>query len=131
LQLLPKLLHEGVHPFDFIFIDADKENYAGYLEWALKLSRHGTLIIADNVVRKGAIIDSFGHDSTVLGVRRFYEVLAKQQQAVSAAIQTVGSKGHDGFALILVNQPRDEPVASTPDARKLRVPCSAFLAATL
>jgi hypothetical protein len=89
------------------------------------------LISADNLVRKVAIIDSFGRDSTVSGVRRFYEVLAKQQQAVSTAIQTVGSKGHDGFALILVNQPRDEPVASTPDARKLRVPCSAFLAATL
>jgi predicted O-methyltransferase YrrM len=95
-------------PFDMIFIDADKQNYPGYLEWSLKLSRVGTLIIGDNVVRAGAILDSnaddpsFGDGGIAAGVRRFYELLAAEPRVSATAIQTVGAKGHDGFALGLV-----------------------------
>jgi predicted O-methyltransferase YrrM len=108
LQTLPQLHDEGVGPFDLIFIDADKQNYPGYLEWSLKLSRVGTLIVGDNVVRAGAILDpnaddrGFGDDGIAAGVRRFYEMLAAEPRVTSTAIQTVGAKGHDGFALALV-----------------------------
>jgi predicted O-methyltransferase YrrM len=108
LQTLPELHDEGVGPFDLIFIDADKQNYPGYLEWALKLSRVGTLIVGDNVVRAGAILDpdaddpSFGDGGVAAGVRRFYEMLAVEPRVSATAIQTVGAKGHDGFALALV-----------------------------
>ena len=110
LQTLPELHAEGAGPFDLIFIDADKQNYPGYFEWALRLSRPGTLIVGDNVVRDGAILDPDADDPTVgnegiRGVRRFYELAGAQveQGSVSAtAIQTVGAKGYDGFALVLV-----------------------------
>jgi predicted O-methyltransferase YrrM len=108
LQALPELHDEGVGPFDMIFIDADKQNYPGYLEWSLKLSRVGTLIVGDNVVRAGAILDpnaddpSFGDGGIAAGVRRFYERLAAEPRVSTTAIQTVGAKGHDGFALALV-----------------------------
>jgi predicted O-methyltransferase YrrM len=108
LQTLPELHGEGAGPFDLIFIDADKQNYPGYLEWSLKLSRAGTLIIGDNVVRSGAIIDpaaedpDFGDGGVAAGVRRFYELLAAEPRVSATAIQTVGAKGHDGFALGLV-----------------------------
>jgi predicted O-methyltransferase YrrM len=91
-----------------IFIDADKQNYPGYLEWSLKLSRVGTLIIGDNVVRAGAILDpeaddpGFEDGGVAAGVRRFYEILAAEPRVSATAIQTVGAKGHDGFALALV-----------------------------
>jgi predicted O-methyltransferase YrrM len=108
LQTLPELHDEGVGPFDMIFIDADKQNYPGYLEWSLKLSRVGTLIVGDNVVRAGAILDpnaedpSFEDGGIAAGVRRFYEMLATEPRVSATAIQTVGAKGHDGFALALV-----------------------------
>jgi predicted O-methyltransferase YrrM len=107
LQTLPQLVAEGAGPFDLIFIDADKANNPGYLEWSLKLSRPGTLIIADNVVRDGAILDPDAYDPAlgdegVKGVRRFYELLASEPRVSATAIQTVGGKGHDGFALVLV-----------------------------
>jgi predicted O-methyltransferase YrrM len=108
LQTLPELHDEGVGPFDMIFIDADKQNYPGYLEWSLKLSRVGTLIVGDNVVRAGAILDpnaddpSFEDGGIAAGVRRFYEMLAAEPRVSATAIQTVGAKGHDGFALALV-----------------------------
>jgi predicted O-methyltransferase YrrM len=108
LQTLPELYDEGAGPFDLIFIDADKQNYPGYLEWSLKLSRVGTLIIGDNVVRGGAILDpeaedpGFGDGGIAAGVRRFYELLAAEPRVSATAIQTVGTKGHDGFALALV-----------------------------
>jgi predicted O-methyltransferase YrrM len=111
LQTLPELHDEGVGPFDMIFIDADKQNYPGYLEWSLKLSRVGTLIIGDNVVRAGAILDpnaedpSFGDGGIAAGVRCFYELLAAEPRVSATAIQTVGAKGHDGFALALVTGP--------------------------
>jgi predicted O-methyltransferase YrrM len=108
LDTLPELHAEGAGPFDLIFIDADKQNYPGYLEWSLKLSRVGTLIIGDNVVRSGAILDpaaddpDFGDGGVAAGVRRFYEMLAVEPRVTSTAVQTVGAKGHDGFALALV-----------------------------
>jgi predicted O-methyltransferase YrrM len=106
LETLPELAAEGAL-FDLIFIDADKRNNPGYLEWSLRLSRPGTLIVADNVVRDGAILDAEANDPQlgdggVQGVRRFYELLAAEPRLSATAIQTVGAKGHDGFALALV-----------------------------
>jgi predicted O-methyltransferase YrrM len=99
---LPKLLAEGAGPFDFIFIDADKPSYPDYLDWALRLSRPGTVIIADNVVRDGKIADKNSDDELVRGVQRFNEKLAAEKRVDAVALQTVGSKGYDGFALALV-----------------------------
>lgn len=108
LETLPVLHAEGAGPFDLIFIDADKSNYPGYLQWALKHARVGTVIIGDNVVRGGAILSAdaedpdFGDGGTAVGARRFYELLAAEPRLSATAIQTVGAKGHDGFALALV-----------------------------
>jgi predicted O-methyltransferase YrrM len=102
LDTLPKLVSEGRGPFDLVFIDADKPGYANYLKWSLKLARQGTLIIADNVVRKGAVADPESTDENVLGIRKFNEVLAAEKRVTTTVIQTVGSKGYDGLALILV-----------------------------
>ena len=102
LEMLPQLAAERRGPFDFIFIDADKANYPGYFTWALKLSRRGTLIVADNVVRKGAVIDADSKDPLVQGVRRFHELVAAEPRVSATAIQTVGDKGYDGFTLMLV-----------------------------
>jgi predicted O-methyltransferase YrrM len=110
LETLPELHDEGIGPFDLIFIDADKQNYPGYLEWSLKLARVGTLIVGDNVVRSGTIVDpeaddpSFGDGGVAAGVRRFYEMLAAEPRVSATAIQTVGAKGYDGFALALVTE---------------------------
>jgi predicted O-methyltransferase YrrM len=103
LDLLPVLATEGVAPFDLIFIDADKVGTADYFVWALKLSRPGTLIITDNVIRQGAVADAKSKDPNVVGMRRFFELLAKEKGVSATAIQTVGSKGYDGFALAIVN----------------------------
>ncbi|HEY1421946.1 MAG TPA: O-methyltransferase [Candidatus Acidoferrum sp.] len=104
LDTLPKLQEENAGPFDLIFIDADKANNAEYVRWALKLSRPGTLIIIDNVVREGAVIDASSTDKDILGTRRLFDELAKEPRLSSTALQTVGSKGYDGFALALVAQ---------------------------
>jgi predicted O-methyltransferase YrrM len=98
LETLPGL--EG--PFDFIFIDADKVSYPEYYSWAVKLSRAGSLIVADNVVRKGAVIDAESSDANVQGVRRFNEMVAADKRVSATVIQTVGSKGYDGFAIARV-----------------------------
>ncbi len=103
LDLLPKIAEEGLAPFDFIFIDADKVGTPDYFKWALKLSRPGTLIITDNVIRKGAVADAKSSDPSVVGMRRFFELLAKEKGVSATAIQTVGSKGYDGFAIAIVN----------------------------
>jgi predicted O-methyltransferase YrrM len=113
LENLPGLVAEG-NTFDLIFVDADKPSYPQYLEWSLKLSRPGTLIIVDNVIGGGAIIDADGgdpwrEDGGVRGVRRFYEMLGAESGVRATAIQTVGEKGHDGFVLALVS---DAPGAS-------------------
>jgi predicted O-methyltransferase YrrM len=102
LDTLPRLEAERGGPFDLIFIDADKPSYPDYLEWALRLSRPGSLIIADNVVRKGAVVDANSLDANVPGVRRFNEMLAGERRVSATAIQTVGSKGYDGLAIALV-----------------------------
>jgi predicted O-methyltransferase YrrM len=102
LETLPMIAAEGRGPFDLIFIDADKQSYPEYLTWALKLSRRGSLIIADNVVRKGAVLDAASDDAIIRGVRRFNAMLAAEPRVSATAIQTVGSKGYDGFAIALV-----------------------------
>ncbi|WP_323117900.1 O-methyltransferase [Burkholderia alba] len=90
-------------PFDLIFIDADKPNNPAYLEWALKLSRPGTVIIGDNVIRDGGVLDPAHPDPSVQGVRRFFDAIANEPRLSATAIQTVGSKGWDGFAIAVVN----------------------------
>lgn len=105
LETLARLAAENRGPFDLIFIDADKPSYTEYLQWALKLSRRGTVIVADNVVRKGAVADASTSDPLVQGIRRFNERLATETRVSATAVQTVGSKGYDGFALILVEEP--------------------------
>lgn len=102
VEILPQLSAQRRGPFDLIFIDADKPNIPVYFEWALKLSRPGTLIIVDNVVRDGAVIDADSSDESVQGVRRFIELLGAESRASGAVIQTVGIKGYDGFAIVLV-----------------------------
>ena len=100
---LKQLVAEGHGgPFDLIFIDADKPGYADYLQWSLKLARRGTLIIADNVVRKGEVANPASSDANVQGIRRFNELLAAEKRVSTTVLQTVGSKGYDGIALILV-----------------------------
>jgi predicted O-methyltransferase YrrM len=102
IETLPKLASEAAGPFDFIFIDADKPSYPDYLDWSLKLSRPGTLIVADNVVRDGAVVDASSTDVLVQGIRRFNEKLAATPRVSATALQTVGVKGYDGFAMALV-----------------------------
>jgi predicted O-methyltransferase YrrM len=102
LETLPRLAAEGRGPFDLVFIDADKPSTADYFAWALKLSRPGTVIVVDNVVRKGGVIEPDNTDANVLGVRRFLEALAAEPRVTATAIQTVGGKGYDGFAIAVV-----------------------------
>ncbi len=102
LDTLPKLVEEGEGPFDFIFIDADKSNIPNYLRWALKLSRKGTLIVVDNIIREGQVIDAASSDANVQGARRLFDLLAAEPRLEATALQTVGSKGHDGFAMAVV-----------------------------
>lgn len=99
---LRQLIDEGAEPFDFIFIDADKEGYPEYLELSLALSRPGTVIVADNVVRQGQVVDPHSPDSRVEGVREFLERAAAESRLDGTAVQTVGSKGYDGFAIFIV-----------------------------
>ena len=102
LDTLPQLADEGRGPFDLVFIDADKVGNADYFAWALKLTRRGSLIIVDNVVRNGAVIDADSDDANVQGVRRLTTVLAAEPRVTVTVIQTVGSKGYDGLAIALV-----------------------------
>ncbi len=102
LDTLPQIAVEGAGAFDFIFIDADKNNIPQYFEFALKLSRLGSLIIVDNVIRDGRVVDDKSHDPDIQGIRRFNQILAGARGVCATAIQTVGAKGHDGFAFVLV-----------------------------
>lgn len=102
LDSLKQMAAERIAPFDFIFIDADKPGYPDYLTWTLKLSRPGTLILADNVVRNGKVIDPSSVDPMVQGIRRFNQVLVSERRLTATTIQTVGSKGYDGFTLAVV-----------------------------
>ena len=102
LSSLPRIEKEGLAPFDFVFIDADKANNASYVEWALRLSRTGTVIVVDNVVRSGAVADRSSADRDVAGTQRMFELMAREPRLEATAIQTVGEKGWDGFALAVV-----------------------------
>jgi len=102
LSSLPKLAKSGAGPFDFIFIDADKENNPQYLEWALKLSRPGTVIVVDNVARHGRIIRAGSREKDIQGTRRCLEMMAAEPRLSATALQTVGMKGQDGFAIAVV-----------------------------
>lgn len=102
LDTLPKLASEKRGPFDLIFIDADKPNIPEYFAWALKLSRRGSLILVDNVVRDGAVVNADSVDPSIRGVRRFNEWAAAEPRVSATTIQTVGSKGYDGFTIALV-----------------------------
>lgn len=104
LDSLPKLASEKGAPFDLVFIDADKANIPHYFTWSLKLVRQGSLIIVDNVVRKGAVIDAGSKDPDVQGVRRLNEMLSQEKRVTATTIQTVGSKGYDGMTIALMNR---------------------------
>ena len=101
-ESLSALVAEKSAPFDFIFIDADKAGYPDYIQWSLKLSRPGTMIIADNVVRDGKVIDPGDPDPNIQGVRTFTELIAGEPRLSTTVLQTVGSKGYDGFAITVV-----------------------------
>jgi len=102
LQTLAGLEQQRQGPFDLVFIDADKANIPAYFDWSLKLTRVGSLIVVDNVIRGGAVIDAASADAAIQGVRRFNERVAAERRVSATAIQTVGVKGYDGFALVLV-----------------------------
>ena len=103
IDTLPLLEKEGIGPFDLIFVDADKPSNPEYLTWSIKLSRPGTVIIGDNVVRNGAVADATSTDRNVIGVRQFFDLMAQHPRLSATAIQTVGSKGYDGFSLAIVS----------------------------
>ena len=102
LDSLPRLAEEGAGPFDFVFIDADKPNNPHYLGWALRLARPGAAIVCDNVVREGAVIDQASREPGVRGTRAMFDLIAAEPRLNATAIQTVGAKGWDGFALAIV-----------------------------
>ncbi len=101
---LRQLIADRVEPFDLVFIDADKQSSVAYFEASLALSRVGTIIIVDNVVREGAIVDATSTDVNVVGMRRLTERVANESRVSATAIQTVGAKGYDGFILAVVNK---------------------------
>ncbi len=103
LDTLPQLVAAGEAPFDLVFIDADKPNTAAYFAWALKLTRPGSLIIADNTVRAGEVLETTSADPNVVGMREFHAILAAEPRVTATMIQTVGSKGYDGLAFAVVN----------------------------
>jgi predicted O-methyltransferase YrrM len=125
LDALPGLAAELAEPFDFAFIDADKVHTPDYFQWALRMSHPGSLIVADNVIRDGAIVDpERAEDPAVLGSRRLHEMLADEHSQIArrvsaTTIQTVGAKGYDGFtlALVLPDEAPDGPDRSAPSAR--------------
>jgi predicted O-methyltransferase YrrM len=121
LELLPQLAAESPEPFDLVFIDADKQSTPEYFQWALELTRPGSVIVTDNVVRDGALIDTSNEDPVVVGGRRFHDLLAAdrrgEQRVMATTIQTVGSKGYDGFTLALVMPRQDDRAAVAPRPR--------------
>jgi predicted O-methyltransferase YrrM len=103
-ESLRALISEGAEPFDFVFIDADKEGYSEYFSLTLELSRPGTVIVADNVVREGEILNPNSPDERVQGIRAFLDLVSRENRVDATAIQTVGSKGYDGFAYLVVSR---------------------------
>jgi predicted O-methyltransferase YrrM len=104
LDTLPKLVAEGAGPFDLVFIDADKPSLPDYFQWSLRLARPGTVIVVDNVVRDGEVADDGSADPSVQGVRRMNALIAAEPRVSATTLQTVGSKGYDGFAFVLVDR---------------------------
>jgi predicted O-methyltransferase YrrM len=105
LDTLPGIEARGDGPYDLFFIDADKAGIPDYFRWALRLSRPGSLVVVDNVVREGAVIDEDSTDSNVQGVRRFNQLVSTEPRVTATTIQTVGAKKYDGFAMVLVDAP--------------------------
>jgi predicted O-methyltransferase YrrM len=106
LETLPTIAAESREPFDLIFIDADKPSIPEYFAWSLQLARKGSLILVDNVVREGKVIEAKSEDANVQGVRRFFDLLAVEKRVTATAIQTVGTKGYDGLSIALVTADR-------------------------
>jgi len=104
LETLPRLVAERAGPFDLVFVDADKPSLPDYFSWSLKLSRPGTLIVVDNVVREGEVADPRSPDPAVQGVRRMNERIAAEPRVSATSLQTVGGKGYDGLAFVLVDR---------------------------
>ena len=104
LETLPRLLEERAGPFDLVFVDADKPNLPDYFIWSMKLSRPGTLIVVDNVVREGDVVNAKSADASVQGVRRMNEHIAAEPRVSATTLQTVGGKGYDGLAFVLVDR---------------------------
>lgn len=102
IETLPKLLKEKAGPFDLVFLDADKPSNPEYFEWSLKLSRKGTIIVIDNVVRNGVVLDEKTTNEEAKGIRRMNDLLSREKRVVATTIQTVGMKGYDGFTIALV-----------------------------
>lgn len=111
LESLPILERERAGPFDLVFIDADKQNNPLYIEWAIRLGRPGTLVVVDNVVRGGSVLDAASTDAAIIGTRRAYEVAGSHPRLAATVIQTVGTKGYDGFMIAVVTSPAERPVA--------------------
>lgn len=106
--LAEQLRAEDIEPFDFVFIDADKEHNADYFAASVRLTRPGGVVIVDNVVRSGDVIDARSEDSAVQGTRRLIEAVSAEPQVSATAIQTVGTKGHDGFVIAIVEKPAEQ-----------------------
>ena len=102
LDTLPQVAADRLGPFDLVFIDANKSNMPEYFEWSLKLARVGSVIIADNVVRAGAVLDAESKDADIQGIRHFLEMAGKEKRVSATALQTVSTKSYDGFAFLLV-----------------------------
>lgn len=102
VEALPQLARENAGPFDFVFIDADKPSIPTYFDWAVRLARRGTVIIVDNVVRNGEVINAASSDTGVPGVRKLIEGLSSDPRVDATAIQSVGTKGYDGFLMAIV-----------------------------
>lgn len=117
LDVLPDIEGAGIGPFDLVFIDADRPRYAEYFDWAVRLSRPGSLIVVDNVVRDGAVVDETSTDAGVHGVRRFMEAARGDRRVAGTALQTVGAKGYDGFVVLLVAGTATRAPRATPDPR--------------
>jgi predicted O-methyltransferase YrrM len=103
-ESLAALVLEKVEPFDLIFIDADKPNSPVYLEWALRLARTGTIVVVDNVIRDGQVIDASSTDESVKGTRKLFDLIASERRLEATALQTVGSKGYDGLVVAVVGE---------------------------
>jgi predicted O-methyltransferase YrrM len=122
LETLPHLLAEGRGPFDLIFIDADKRHSADYFNWALKLARRGSLIVIDNVVRDGTVLNEGSSSPEIGGIRRLFATMAAEARVSATAIQTVGSKGHDGLAFILVTADPEQSISPAGSPTTARTP---------